>query len=125
MLAAALLTNACWLLTVVPVDTLARDGVERFELNNFYDAEGRLVFTQLVGWEADETVRFWKMAKTSDMVPQPDVYRGGYVLTWLDGDTLRQVRARSFAESWTQIDVETENRNYLPAEKRRGLRGGR
>lgn len=116
---------ALLLLSIVPQDAVARDGVERLELNNFYDENGRLVFTQLIGWEANDTVRFWRMAKTIDMTPRPDAHHGGYVLRWIDGEVTREVRARSFGESWTQFDVETENRTALPAERRRALKRSR
>lgn len=109
-------------LAIVPQSPVARDGVERLELNNFYDLDGRLVFTQVIGWEANETVRFWRMAKTADMTPRPDAIHGGCVLRWIDSDVTREVRARSFAESWTQVDVETANRTVLPAELRRKLK---
>lgn len=113
---------ALLLLAIVPAPSVRRDAVERFELNHFFDDNGHLVFSQIVGWETDETVRFWRMAKTADMTPRPDATHGGYVLRFLDGDVTREVRARSFGESWTQYDVETYDRQFLPAELRRPLK---
>lgn len=113
---------ALLLLAIVPAPIVRRDAVERFELNHFFDDNGHLVFSQIIGWESTEVVRFWRMAKTADMTPRPDATHGGYVLRFLDGDVTREVRARSFGESWTQYDIETENRTILPPEARRRLK---
>ncbi len=110
---------ATLILAIIPHQTA--DGVERLELNNFYDQEGRLVFTQLVGWEADEHCRFWKMVKDDVYISQ-DRLLGGWVASWSDADKVRRVRSRSFSESWTQVDVELEDRTYFPKERRRPLR---
>jgi hypothetical protein len=113
------------LLAIVPQDCVARDGVDALEVNHLYDDGGRLVFTQVIGWERDDRCRFWRMAKTADMLPAADPIRGGYVLRWIDNDTTREVRAPSIRETWTQYDVETYDRQFLPAELRRKLRGQR
>ncbi len=39
-----------------------------------------------------------------------------------DGELLRRVEAAAGRESWTQYDVELAERDWLPAELRRGLR---
>jgi len=110
------------LFSIVPRDALPRDGVERLERNNFYDPEGRLVFTQLVGWSDNGRCRFWRMAKDGALPVERDHLRGDYVVIWNDSGVIREVRARSYEESWTQVDVETADREYLPAEKRQPLR---
>lgn len=101
---------------------VAHDWVERLELNNFYDDQGRLVFTQMVGWHETEHVRFWRMVKDSDLVVERDHAHQGYTLTFRDGGLLRRVHARSYDESWTQYDVEVADREYLPKERRLELR---
>lgn len=110
------------LLAVIPQDFVARDSVERLELNHFYDDNGQLVFTQLIGWERNKRCRFWKMDKTQSLIPLPDRQHGGYCVTWIDGDLVRQVRAVSCGESWTQWDVELADREHLPQDQRRPLR---
>jgi len=110
------------LLAVVPQDISARDYVERLEVNNYHDDNGHLVFTQVVGWQANERARFWRMAKTIDATPRPDRIYGGHVLRFLDGDVLRVIRARSCEETWTQYDVELYDRQFLDKEQRHPLR---
>lgn len=109
-------------LAIVPADPFARDSVDRLELNNFYDDQGRLVFTQLVGWDESNRCRFWRMCKCQPLRPERDHVRGGWALRWWDGDVPRDVHARSFDETWTQYDPELVDREYFPAEQRRKLR---
>ena len=112
---------AVLLLAVIPHQNLTVDGVERLELNNFYDLEGRLVFTQLVGWESDNHCRFWMMAKDQVHISR-DRLRGDWTATWVDTHKPRMIRANSFSETWTQVDVELEDRAYFPTERRRPLK---
>lgn len=109
-------------LAVVPHSTLPRDAVARLELNHYHDEQGREVFTQVIGWEADDRCRFWRMSKLTNLRPERDHYRGGWVLTWVDGERVRQVRADSFEETWTQFDPELVDRSYLAVERRRPLK---
>lgn len=103
-----------------PPDDVARDEVTTIEQNHFYDFDGRPVFTQYVFWDA-EHVRAWRMAK--DM-PEPtyDHSRRRWQLRWTDSGTLRSVTAASYVESFTQIDVEVADREWLAKEQRRPLR---
>jgi hypothetical protein len=90
---------------ILPVtDTVLRDTCERFERNNFFDGEGRLVFTQLVAWDA-ERVFFWRMAKDGALPVERDHVHGGWLLRWNDSGPMREVRARSYEETWTQHDA--------------------
>lgn len=111
-----------FMLSIVPHSPVLRDSVEVLELNSFYDCEGKLVFVQLIGWEANGTVCFWRMVKGDQHRPTRDWKNGSYRVTFMDGDQTRTIAAPSFRESWTQVDVELENRAILPAEKRRELR---
>ncbi len=108
-----------------PTD-VARDSVDLIELNHFFDEHGRLVFDQLIFYRidkaGDEEVLEWRLVKHPSQPPQRDWQRGGYVATWTDGETVREVRTDSYRESWTQYDPELLAREALPKEKRRGLR---
>lgn len=110
------------LLAIVPQDFVARDSVERLEQNHFYDDNGQLVFTQLIGWERNKRCRFWKMDKDLSITPTKDWRQGGYVVRWVDGEVIREVRAISAGESWTQYDVELADREHLPQDQRHPLR---
>jgi hypothetical protein len=59
--------------------------------------------------------------KTVSQAPYHDTDRGCYIATWHDGLTLRQVRAASIRETWTQYDPELIERSVLPKEHRREL----
>jgi hypothetical protein len=98
------------------------DSVATLEVQHFYDDEGRLIFTQLIGWNENETVRFWRMAKTESHRPIRDWQNGGYRVTFEDGDKMRTIASATFRETWAQHDRELENRSVLPPEQRRALR---
>jgi hypothetical protein len=55
-----------------------------------------------------------------DLVPRKTV-DGYYVLTWMDGCLLRQVIAKAFYETWTQVDAEQVDAQIYPHNTRRKL----
>lgn len=141
---------ACWLMTILgtnPVfDAVARDSVDLVEVNHFYDEQARLVFDQLVWYVWREDIHLpergeslfgvparaefrgsryqvvdWRLIKTPECLPVRDWRTGGYVSFWLDGEVLRQVRAKDFRETWLQYDPELEERAWLPKDGRPGL----
>ena len=116
-------------LSVLPRNDVVRDRVSILEVHHFYDENARLVFDQLIGWDAiddSETVVFWRLIKHDGLIPRRDWTRGGYVVLFGDeGHPYREIRAPVFRERWTQWDVELENRTLTPVEKRRTLSGGR
>lgn len=104
-----------------------RDSVDVAEVNHFYDERGKHVFTQLVFWqwrplESDYRVVAWRLPKSDGARPRRDHVTGDWVSRWWDGETFREVRAGAFRETWTQTDVEQDDRSYLPKEQRRELR---
>jgi hypothetical protein len=121
-----------FLLAVLPVDGVARDHVDRLEVNHFYNDQAEHVFTQIIFWEfnyekARWQVRAWRMAKgiaqpSAMPYPQRDWQRGGYVLLWRDGEIVRSVHADSLIETWTQYDPEQYDRQWTPVDERRDLR---
>lgn len=110
------------ILCIVPLDRgVARESCDCIEVNHFYSETGDLVFTQAIyrDWSA---IRAWRLVKHPNQLPARDWEHGGYVTTWLDGDTLRQVRAGAIRETWTQFDPELNERDCLPVCKRRELK---
>jgi hypothetical protein len=102
------------------------DNVDLIEVNHYYDEHGKLVFGQLIFWdwnseECRPRVIAWRALKDREQLPVIDWRTGGVVAIWLDGDLLRQVKARSRLETWTQYDPEFVERQWFP-DKRRGLR---
>lgn len=119
-------TAAVHAYAVLPGAGPVRDEVGRLELNAYHDNEGRLIFRQLVGWdwsdrEATWRCVFWRMAKSADLIPQRDWQRGGYVVLFNDDRVFREIRTASYQETWTQTDVEVEDRERLPVCQRREL----
>jgi hypothetical protein len=103
------------------------DEVGRLEVNSLYDGDGKLTLRQLVGWDWYESEAtwhcvFWRMVRDGDLVPRRDWQRGGYVVRFTDEGVFREIRAASYAESWSQTDPEQEDLAALPREQRRGLR---
>lgn len=115
------------LLGLSPPEYVATDRVDVIEVNHFYDEHGKLVFDQILyyEWSAAQSrynVRAWRLLKSPAQVPQRDWERGDFVARFYDGDALREIRAATVRESWTQYDPELIEREYLPKEQRRELR---
>jgi hypothetical protein len=110
------------LLCVLPLDDVRRDTVDVIELNHVYNDCGAATITQWVFWEqsgGELRVVAWRLCKPRMVVER---HRDGYRLLWHDGETLREVRAACYRESWTQHDVEVTDREAWPKESRRELR---
>lgn len=110
-----------------PPENVVTDHVDVIEINHFYDEQGKLVFDQVLyfDWSPAESrynVRAWRLLKSPGHVPQKDWQRGDYVATFYDGDVLREIRAQTVRETWTQYDPELAEREFLPKERRRELR---
>lgn len=119
-------TLATMLLSVIPLDLPIVDQVDVIETNHFYDDQARHVFDQLVFYEwsrRDSRYQIcdWRLIKSPTQVPQKDEKRNLYTVTWHDGQVLRQVRAISVRETWTQFDPELIERQFLPKEWRKEL----
>ncbi len=108
--------------SILPHDTTLYESVPTLERHWFYDDNGREIFQQLIGWNCEENVHFWRLIKSESQIPTRDWSTGCYRVTFMDGEQLRSVYATSFRERWTQTDVEVENREKWPKEKRRELR---
>jgi hypothetical protein len=112
---------------ITPQEDVSRDRVDLVEVNHFYDDVGRHVFDQVIfyDWSPGDcrhVVRAWRMVKKPHQLPQRNWTDDTYTATWNDGEVLREVRAATMRESWTQYDPELVEREYLPKEKRRELR---
>lgn len=114
-------------LAILPQEAaVCRESVDLAEVNHYYDEQGRLVFDQVIFWDWDHDccrhqVVAWRLVKHPSLMPYRD-WRGGWSVTFVDGETLRDVSAPAFRETWTQHDPELEERQTLPKEKRRELR---
>lgn len=112
--------------TLPQPDFVVHSQCHLIEKNNFYDGEGRLVFTQLIAWnqypDGKLHVWFWKMFKDGTKnVTLIELRRGAEI--WFDQDgQLVQIRSLSFLESWTQVDVEVLDRECIPQESRPKIR---
>jgi len=118
-------TIALLILCTIPQPPHAlRDSVDVARVDHFYDSEGRLVFDQLILYQWDgnrDQVRTWRLIKSPSLLPVRDWEGGGYVVRWLDGDYMREVRATTRVETWGQEDPELLERETLPKESRREL----
>lgn len=111
-----------------PVEDIAVDHCDVLFTEHFYDDRGRLVFTQLVPLDWNQNaerwdVVSWRLVKCRSMIPERDWRRGGYVVRFMDGETLRIIRADGFREEWNQRDSELAWREVLRKEDRRLLTG--
>ena len=110
---------AAW--AVVPRSEPIRDNAEVVEVNRFYDEQARLVFCQVIWYDASGVIIAWRLVRSDLMLPFRDRSRGDYVMTWIDGETWRTVRAKYRKETWTQYDPEVAQREAVPKECRREL----
>lgn len=91
---------------------------DTIEKNAVFDGCGKRVLTQWIFFAGDDVVA-WRLA-TDELILR-DWKRGGFILRWSDGAVFREVRAKCYRVSFTQFDVEIDQRETLPQEKRRGL----
>jgi hypothetical protein len=110
----------------LPIEDVVVESVDLIEVNHCYDEEGKHVFDQVLfyDWSAQDRqyhVRAWRMLKHPSQIPYRDTVSGRYEATWHDGWVMRNVRATTFRETWTQHDPEVAARSQLPKELRREL----
>ena len=113
-------------MAILPRESAVRESCDVVELNHFYDDNGRKVFDQVIFYDWDgarHQVRDWRLVKDPSQLPQRDWESGEYVALFCDKSVLRQVRAASLRETWTQYDPELIERQSLPKEQRRLLQG--
>ncbi|MBW3596936.1 MAG: hypothetical protein KY475_06630 [Planctomycetes bacterium] len=111
---------------LTPAEEVAIDQVDLVEVNHFYDEHGRRVFDQVIFYDWSPgagryQVRAWRLLKSQSQFPIKNWERGDFTAVWHDGEVLREVRAASFRETWTQYDPELVERDYLPKDRRREL----
>lgn len=106
--------------SIIPFQTTVMDRCDVVEVNHFYDDQGKHVFDQVIWYDFNRKacrfeVRDWRLVKEQRQVPI-----NGRSLFW-DGLVLRDVRARTTCETWTQYDPELTERGYLSKDHRKGL----
>lgn len=110
-----------------PIEDVAVDRVDLVELNHFHDEQGKQVFDQIIFYDWSPTrgrysVLAWRLLKHPAQLPVRDWSTGDYVTVWRDNAVVREVRAQTMRESWTQYDPELIERSFLPKDQRRELR---
>ena len=109
------------LLSTVPMSNVYIETVDIVEINHMYSPQGKIVFTQLIGWELFDDVGY--VAQWWHQVRRPlTVTYGQRRVTVLISHEQRVIRvyATTLRETWTQYDPELENRHLIPG-PRRGL----
>src|SRR5690349_1107330 len=103
------------LLSIIPLDFTARESVETIEVNRVFTYEGEPNLSQVIFWGKRDVIA-WRMNNEGKLNPT------GKVLYFMDQGVVRCITARTVVKSWTMYDVEVAQRDYLPANERRGLR---
>lgn len=106
------------LLSIISQDVYIVDRVETIEYNHFFDGEGKHVFDQLDFWDSDPKIIAWRLKKNNSMVVKRNYLTEEYEVIWVDGETSRRVIAKTYKETWKQIDPELEDRVKHPKERR-------
>jgi hypothetical protein len=104
------------ILSTIPQDFCVRERVEIIEVNNVFTLDGEPHLKQLVFWDANGRCLAWRMFH------QGRQYWSNGAMYFADGDAIRCITARTVVESWTMFDIETADREYLPANERRELK---
>ncbi len=104
-----------------PQSLITEDRVDLVEVNHHYDAQGRLLFDQVIFYDWSDVqrrfnVRGWRLVKSQAQLPvrQAD---GSYRSVWHDERELRRVRAKTRRETWPQYDPELAERQHLARDK--------
>jgi hypothetical protein len=106
--------------------SVVQDVVDLVEVNHYHDARGEHVFDQLIfyDWSSQKKrfqVRAWRLIKSESQLPRRDHRQGHWLVRWHDDGILREVRATSHRETWTQYDPELIERENLPQDQRLDL----
>lgn len=105
-------------------DLFVREQATALERNYTYHGdESERLFIQVLAWH-EEHVWFWLMDNSGALHPDYDHASRLWVLRFVDKDgTCRAVYSRSYGERHLMFDVEVVDRELLPVEGRRKLRG--
>ena len=115
----ALITN--------PQDGVVVDRCDLLHTNHVYTSDGDHCFSQLIGEDfcfedCAFHVVFWRLAPDNKAkAMRPAKFSHGYYVLWLDGETMRRVESNIRLETWSQRDLEIDDRRKWPQDKRRGL----
>lgn len=94
---------------------------DMLELNHFYDENGKLVFTQWIGWDWNDQlgtyVAQWYILKNQSHSVQFD----GLVLRCNHYGKRYKIISKSFRETWTQYDPERFDYAIYNGDYRKGL----
>jgi hypothetical protein len=109
-----------------PTEDIPHNHFDLVEVNHFLDANGRLVFEQVIFYQWSRVsnryqVQAWRLIKSEAQLPQYDSARHQYIARWFDGEQLREISAQQLRETWTQKDPEVVERKHLPKELRYDL----
>ena len=107
---------------------IIREQVDMIEVNHFHDDLGRHVYDQVVfyGWSkaaGDYHVRAWCLLDDPSRWPRKNHVSGFYHLNWYDRDQRvhREIVAKHYLETWTQVDPERANKKLLDEKYRTAL----
>lgn len=103
-----------------------KERVDLIELNHSYDDQGRHKYDQVIFYEwSPDFRRFhvidWCLVEDDEnRFPRRATGKREYVVRWYDKDNKvhREIRSRLYRETWSCIDPERANKEYL-AEKHR------
>jgi len=90
--------------------------VDRLEFNHVYNNDGQELFVQAILWHEQKVVAWWW--KKSIVSVERDFSRKVYIVRIIDDYGNFVIAVRSIDESFTQWDVEVENRDVVPMHKR-------
>lgn len=102
--------------------------VDLIELNHFYDDLGRHAYDQVIFYEwSPDYCRFhviaWCLVEDLSRMPVKVPGSGEYAVRWYDRDSKiqREVRSKTYRETWSQVDPERANKKLIEEKYRISL----
>jgi hypothetical protein len=109
-------------LGIGPESAVTTERVDRIETNHYFDEQGRHVFDQRIFWTFDKHACRYQIVAWRLVKPEHNHYLTGKSFCFSDDQRfIRNVKAVSVFESWTQYDPELIERQFLDKEDRREL----
>lgn len=114
-----LLAVTLLIFATVPMDRhVVRETVDCLEYNRVYNGDGELYMEQFIAWDWEgerHVVAGWRMMAGKVWRPP--------LVAWSEGSSTFILRAKYWRETFTQFDVEMEQREIFAKCHRRGLFG--
>lgn len=107
----------CLLLATIPFEDVRQYHCETVELNRVFVGGDSLTLEQYIFWDGADCLD-WRISHKVKK-PRYNWQTGYWVMRWIEGGAVVEVKSRAFREVWSQDDRELGEREYYPEAMRR------